>query len=561
MNIWAQSVAETQIKDRHLNDSGGFELTMTIFMKENSMKTKLMNLFCLIFIPILLALCGASVVSAGNNPPGGKACAKGDTNCDQFMADSKESRFEVAKSFNSHSQTKSTTLATAIDAYIYGYPLILEEFTRQVMLASGQLKAMNQFTSTCYLLEPDDQDVKRPNNDTLYSQAFLDLSTEPLILKVPDTTGFYYVLQIMDAWTNTFSAPGTRTTGSSPQEFAIVGPDWKGHLPRPMKVIKSPTNMVWIIGRTQVKTDYPPEGTCLSPSYEDVWEIMQHYTLTSLSQWPDTEPSPLYCDDIPSVTSHLTPSELVAQLTGVEFFQMLSDLMRDNPAAYQDKPALKKFEAIDFVPGAPFNPPENMVADINKAPINAILLMNEQWQTLGDSVNAWRVTVSDIGTYGTNYLTRAAVALHAPGANIPEDGFYPSTFNALETIDGQIQAVQLNGSKKYIIHLDPVPPVKAFWSITVYDTDGLLVANPICRYAIHSTDQAIEEGQTSVEILLQADKPTDPERIGFWLPIPGLSPDMDHPELANFSLTLRMYWPDKTALKGKWVPPPVLIQQ
>ncbi len=532
------------------------------------MKTKLMGVFSLIFIPSLLALCGASAVSAGTVPPGGKARAEVGGSVDQFEADLKKRGFEVAEGLASHIPVKSTTLAIAVDAYIYGYPLVLEEYTRTTMLATGQLQAMNQFTSTCYLLGPDDKNVEHPNNDTLYSQAFLDLSMskEPLILHVPDTTGFYYVMQIMDAWTNTFAAPGTRTTGSSAQDFAIVGPDWNGQLPRPIKVFKSPTNMVWIIGRTQLKTDYPPDGNCSAPQPTDVWKIMQQYTLTPLSQWPDGQPSPLFCGEssASAATSARTPSEQVADLTGVQFFQKLSDLMEDNPAAVQDMPALKRFEAIGFVPGAPFNPPTDMVDDINAAPTQAAQLMSDQWRTMGDTVNGWRVTVSDIGTYGTDYLTRAAVALEAPGANLPADGFYPSTYDAVENIGGQEQTAQLNGSNKYVIHFDPVPPAKGFWSVTVYGNDGLLVANNICRYAIHSTDQAIQEAikeQTAVDILLQPDAPTDPGKLGFWLPTPVPPPPGQDQSAANFSLTLRIYWPDKTALQEKWVPPPVQIQE
>lgn len=447
---------------------------------------------------------------------------------------------------------QSGALETAVDAYIYGYPLVLEEMTRRLTLESGQLDDMNQFKHTVRLLGPDDRSVKRSNNDTLYSQAFLDLKAEPLILHVPDTTDLYYLIQIMDAWTNTFAAPGTRTTGPSPRDFAIVGPDWKGHLPRPIKVIKSPTNLVWVIGRTQVITDIPPEGTCAAIDYTDVHNVMEQYTLTPLSRWPEGFASSSF--DFPSQgSSSPTPPELVAELTGVEFFQILSELMRDNPAAKQDMPALKRFEEIGFEPGEPFYPPADIVEDINAAPQKALPLITGQFKKMGKAVNGWRITVSDIGTYGTSYLNRAAIAWGAPGANLPEDGFYPSTDSAI--VNGE--PVQLNGSNRYVIHFDPVPPVNAFWSVTVYDKDGYLLDNPICRYAIHSTDQALI-GQTAVDILLQPDEPDDTSKIGFWLPTPPPNPEI--PEAANFSLMIRMYWPDKTSLQEKWVPPPVEIQ-
>ena len=444
---------------------------------------------------------------------------------------------------------RSGALETAVDAYIYGYALVLEEMTLQLMLETGQLAGMNQFKHTERLLKPEDRSVKRPNNDTLYSQAFLDLSAEPVILHVPDTTGLYYLMQIMDAWTNTFAAPGTRTTGTSPRDFAIVGPDWKGHLPRPVKVIKSPTNLVWIVGRTQVITDIPPEGTCEGIDYTDVNDLMEQYTLTPLSQWPDGHASSPF--DVSSQEDPApTPPELVAELTGVEFFEMLSGLMEENPAATQDMPALKRFEAIGFKPGEPFTPPDDMEDIVNAAPETALPRIKEQFRNLGEEVNGWRVTVSDIGTYGTNYLNRAAVAWGAPGANLPEDGFYPSTEYAM--VDGELE--KLNGANRYVIHFDPVPPVNAFWSVTLYDRDGYLLENEICRYAIHSTDQALI-GQTAVDILLQPDAPDDKDKTGFWLPTPPAI--SDDAEAADFSLVLRMYWPDRTSLQGKWAPPPV----
>lgn len=448
----------------------------------------------------------------------------------------------------------SRTQAPATDAYIYGYPLVLTEFTRRVMLASGQVEAMNRFKHTLRLLGPDDTSVRRSNNDTLYSVAFLDLKAEPIILHVPDTAGLYYVMQVMDAWTNTFAAPGTRTTGTAAQDFAIVGPDWKGRLPRPITTIKSPTNLVWMIGRTQVKTEIPPEGTCLAIDYSAVHSVQQQYTLTPMSQWGQSAKSPVVSVAGPQAASALTPPDLVAQLTGVQFFQFLSALMRDNPAAEQDMPAVKALEAIGFVPGAAFQPPAGLAEEINAAPGNAVALMRDQFtQHLGQSINGWSVTTSGIGAYGTDYLTRAALAWGAPGANLPKDGIYPSTAVAMTMVDGETVAEHLHSSKKYVIHFDPVPPVSAFWSIAVYDANGYMVQNSICRYAIHSTDQAILD-RTAIDILLQPDPPSEPSQIGFWLPTPATAGG------APFSVMLRMYWPDQSAQQGKWVPPPILIQ-
>lgn len=450
---------------------------------------------------------------------------------------------------NSRKPIQSTTLATAIDAYIYGYPLVLTEYERQFMLAAGTLDAMNQFHHGERLLGPADTAVRRSNNDTLYSSAFLNLKAQPLILHVPDTTGIYYVMQMMDAWTNTFAAPGTRTTGTAEQSFAIVGPDWKGQLPRPITVLRSPTNMVWIIGRTEVNTNVPPEGTCLPIDYTNVHNIQKQYTLTPMSQGIGEKAATLVASrNATAFTSAPTPPDLVEQLTGVQFFQTLSALMRDNPAAEEDRTALKRFEAIGFVPGMPFNPPADMIAEINAAPPQARERMREEFDTTGDVINGWRVITSGIGTYGTDYLMRAAVAQGAIGANLPEDGFYPATSVAI--VHGQ--PVALDSSTKYVIHFNPVPPVNAFWSVTMYDANGYFVENPICRYAIHSTDRGII-GRGAVDILLQPNAPTDTALMGYWLPTP--TPP------APFNLILRMYWPSTIALQEMWVPPPVEKQE
>ena len=139
--------------------------------------------------------------------------------------------------------------AMALDAYVYGYPIVLMNVTEKSMIDIG-LK-INQFFSQGTLLNPKFNAVVRPNVDTLYSQAWLDLSREPIILHVPDTFKTYYVLQMLDDWTNVFASIGARTTGTKEGNFVIVGPGWKGVLPQGIPILYAPTNTVWIINRIQ----------------------------------------------------------------------------------------------------------------------------------------------------------------------------------------------------------------------------------------------------------------------------------------------------------------------
>src|SRR5215510_5581839 len=185
--------------------------------------------------------------------------------------------------------SREEALAIGEEAYIFGYPLVLMDVTRTVMTAVPKpqepLAPMNQFMHMSAFPDPTIADVVSPNADTLYSAAWLDVTQEPIVLSVPDTGNRYYLMPLLDAWTNVFASPGTRTTGSAKGDFAIVGPGFKGQLPQGVKEIKSPTNTVWLIGRTQAngKSDFPA-----------VHAIQKQYLLTPLSAFgknykqPDT---------------------------------------------------------------------------------------------------------------------------------------------------------------------------------------------------------------------------------------------------------------------------------
>ena len=465
----------------------------------------------------LAVLVAAFCVIASSNVPGSTGAAVGD------RAGSRVDYLEIAT-----------------EAYIYGYPIVSVEYTRLNTPIPGSAGPSNVFFHKRTPIGAGETTVVRPNNDTLVSTAFLDLRAGPIVLHVPDIPDRYYIMQIMDAWSNTFASPSTTSVGSMAQDFLIVGPDWRGRLPRPMTVFRSPTNMVWIIGRTQVKGD----------DLEAVHAVQDQYLLTPLID-SDELPPPDCAPPVPGDK----PPEQVAALTGVEFLQTLSCLMRANPAAMWDMPALKRFEAIGFVPGEDYVPPSDEIRDaVNAAPPLALSEMTAQWNAQGDPVNGWRYVLDDIGTYGTDYLMRGAVAWGGLGANLPEDAVYPTTY-----IDDREQ--QLNGARSYRITFQPGewPPADGFWSITLYNNANYLVENLIHRYAIHNTDPLVAQDGVLI-IYVQPNPPTDPDKQANWLPTPTTAfvecPDFtNHPECLDFNLSLRIYGPHSSVLKGKWQPP------
>jgi hypothetical protein len=426
----------------------------------------------------------------------------------------------------------------AKEDYIFGYPLVLMDVTRQVSTAcpspTAMCAPMNQFANAPAFPDPTFTEVVSPNADTLYSTAWLDLSKEPLILSVPDTKGRYYLMPMLDAWTNVFASPGSRTTGTGKGDFAIVGPGFKGKLPAGLKKIESPTNLVWIIGRTQTNG---------KADYEAVHAIQKEYKLTPLSAWgkPYTPPAKVPVD---SRVSKEPPVEQVEQMAAQTFFARLNALMKANPPAAADAEAMKKFAAIAVAPGKKFSmqglDPATKTALEKGVQEARQEIVAEARKPRGKLVNGW-ILPYNLGSYGTKYLDRAAIAWVGLGANLPADAIYPMT-----RVDGE--GKPLNGQNKYVVHFakDQIPPVKAFWSVTMYNDKQFFVANPLNRYAIGDRDQLKFNPDGSLDLYIQHESPgTDKESN--WLPAPQDS----------FNLIMRLYWPKKPVLDGTGAPPPV----
>jgi hypothetical protein len=418
----------------------------------------------------------------------------------------------------------------AARAYTFAYPMVLMEFTRRnTPAAPNQFNHLPQF--------PDDRfhQVIRPNADTLYSSSWIDLSNEPVLLHVPDTNGRYYLMQFMDAWTDTFSVPGKRTTGTQEKWFAIVGPGWKGTLPQRAERIDSPTNMVWLIGRTQ--TNNPTD-------YDNVHAIQKGYRLMPLSLYPD---GPKIRQVVANVrAAGPTPPQKVDALSATDFFRTFCELLVKNPPHQGDEPMMQEIAKIGIVPGK-FDPKldaEGMQA-LEAGAKQASARLAAATGAIGKpGPTNWTGGSGKVGRYGTDYAARAFVARIGLGANPPEDAVYMHC-------DLDSTGKKLDGSHRYVIHFakDELPSVHAFWSVTMYGPDGYFVHNPINRFAIGDRDPLMKRSDGSIDLYIQHDSPAQ-DKAANWLPAPA----------GDFNLSLRLYWPEEAILNHKWVPPAVVEQ-
>ena len=436
--------------------------------------------------------------------------------------------------------------AIGVDAYVYLYPLITMEVTRKQLTNSDGFGRgpMNEFHNIPAYPPATDTSVVRTNYDTLYSSAYLDLSKEPVVVSAPDTDGRYYLLPMLDMWSDVFASPGSRTTGTGPVHFLVTPQGWRPdlrekfaeefNLPKDTQRIEAPTPTVWIIGRT--KTDGPAD-------YDAVHKIQAGYTITPLSQWGKA-PAPIALKVDPSVDMKTSPKAQVDGMPAAKYFAYGAELIKAQPPHVTDQPILAEMKKIGLKPGKPFDlaalDPQIAKA-IESASADARALMQWKVATLARVVNGWSMNTDTMGVYGNYYLKRAIVAQLGLGANLPEDAIYP-----LNLFDKS--GKPLDGANKYTIHFDKadLPPVDAFWSITLYDPAGNAYPNSLNRQAVSSWMPFAYNDDGSLDLYFQNEDP-GPAHQANWLPAPKDA----------FNLTMRLYSPRNEALVGKWNPPPV----
>jgi hypothetical protein len=430
--------------------------------------------------------------------------------------------------------------ALARDAYLYAYPLVSMDMTMRQATNVPNADAIpmrappNQFAHARTYPRAGDRDVVRFNFDTLYSLAWLDLSRGPMVLSVPDTEGRYYLLEMLDMWSDVFSVVGSRTTGTKARHFALVEPGWNGRLPQGVDKIVAPTPAFWLLGRTQ--TNGPAD-------YANVHKVQDGYRLAPLNLWGRTYTPPRTVATDPSVDDHTPPQTQVNGMDGVAMLSRLAVLFSKYPPHANDYPMLFRLRAFGIEPGKPFDPTKldpALAATINTAAKDALADLPAAMRRIGRLENGWNVVTENVGTYGTSYKQRAVIALGGLGANLPEDAIYPTAF-----VDAA--GAPLHGANNYVLHFDKgkLPPAEAFWSITMYDKDGFQVPNPIDRFAIGDRDKLTFNPDGSLDIYLQAASP-GPDKESNWLPAPKDVP---------FQPSIRIYSPRHEVADGSWMPP------
>jgi hypothetical protein len=435
--------------------------------------------------------------------------------------------------------TEQEAQAIAVDAYVYFYPLVTMDVTRKQLTnhAPGQVVfggPMNMFVNVEAFPPADFKAVVRPNFDTLYSSAYLDLTKEPMVVSAPDTGGRYYLLPMLDMWSDVFASPGWRTTGTQAGNFLVTPPGWIGTVPPGFTQIKAPTPYVWIIGRT--KTDGPAD-------YDAVHKIQAGYKITPLSQW-NKPASPIAVTIDSSVDMKTPPKTQVDTMLAAKYFTYAAELMKLHPPHFTDQPIIAQMKRIGIEPGSSFdiskvNPVVRRA--LEAAPAAAQKLMAWKVPTIARVANYWSMNTDTMGVYGNYYLKRAIVAEVGLGANLPEDAIYPLNL-------GDQTGTPLDGANKYMIHFDKgaMPPVNAFWSLTLYDSDGFQVANSLNRFAVSSWMPFKYNPDGSLDLYFQNESPGK-EKEANWLPAPK----------GPFNLTMRLYGPKSEALTGKWDVPPI----
>ena len=434
-----------------------------------------------------------------------------------------------------------------LNAVIWGYPAVkFEELMRGRTPADAEAKTgnprsqVNQFGLVRHLRGPEFKQIATPNNDTLYAQAFCDVSREPLVLSVPKVDDKrYYTFQLWDPNGDTFAYVGTRTTGREAGHYALVGPNWKGTLPANVKRIDIAYNSFVIWGRVGV--DGPDD-------LKNAQAIQDQLRLTPLSQFGKSEaqvpPDMAFSSERVALAN---PQNVTGDLL---FYVELANAIKHTPPKAQDVVIADSLSQIGFRnSNTEFDiksVSEAQKKGLAKAVQFGLHLMDVNAQSAGVSVNGWRWSPKS-GIMGNDYLFRAAFAKWYTGGNAPDEAIYMDGRN-----DDKGQP--FDGAKKYVIRFEKgqQPPAKAFWSVSMYNiADGSFVANPIKRYTVGDrTPELVTNDDGSLEIFIQSEAPTDPKHKANWLPSPK----------GGFYLNLRLYVPDDSLQKGTWKPPVVKVR-
>jgi len=337
-----------------------------------------------------------------------------------------------------------------------------------------------------------------------------------------------------------FQVPGKRTTGAGPQKYAITGPGWSGTLPGGVTEYKSPTSMVWLLGRIYC--------TGTKEDYEAVHKFQDEISLVPLSSYGQSYTPPAGTVD-PAIDTVTPVRDQVNSLDAQEYFNLLAQLMKDSPPAAADAPIVADMAKLGIVPGQPFDISkldpgvQETLKDVPKEGFEKIIGWLKKGILTGANKykHGWLYT-TNTGIYGTDYLQRALITAIGLGANRPQDAIYP-------TSEGPDFLQSYDGKHNYVMHFEKgkLPPVNGFWSLTMYNAQYFFVDNPLNRYTLSARDSLKANEDGSIDLYIQHDNP-GPDKESNWLPAPD----------GKFILMMRLYWPKETSpsiLDGTWEVP------
>jgi hypothetical protein len=430
--------------------------------------------------------------------------------------------------------------AIAKEAYIYGFPMV-DGYRIQnsyfVDRGSPDFKVpYNQIASFGRVFTPADTVVQTPNSDTPYSFAGLDVRAEPMVLTVPRIEkGRYFSIQLTDLYTFNFDYIGSRTTGNDGGSFMIAGPNWQGATPKGVtKVFRSETELLVAIYRTQL---FNPGDI------DNVKRIQAGYKAQPLSAFLG-QPAPKAAPEV-DFFKPLTPAE---EKTSLEFFNELNFVLKFCPTDPSETALMARFANIGVGAGKTIDA-SKLSSGVQQALHEGVA---DAWASFAefkkDAFDTGKVTAADV--FGTraylknNYLYRMAAAVLGIYGNSGQEAMYPAY-----AVDSSGQ--KLNGANRYTVRFaaDQLPPVNAFWSLTMYGLPAsLLVANPINRYLINSPmlPDLKRDADGGLTLYIQQDSPGKDKEPN-WLPAPS----------GPFIVFMRLYWPKEAALDGKWKQPPM----
>ena len=442
--------------------------------------------------------------------------------------------------------TAARTFAAAEVGYVYGLPLVeLHDTVRA-------FRFRNTIISIAALTTPESKRVVSPNVDTAYTVGWLSLTQGPLVIDVPDTAGRFYTFQFMDAFTNSFAYVGSGVTGTKAGSYLLAPPGWSGDVPAGVHLLRSPTNTIWLLGRTLVDD---------AADLAKVKPLLEKYTATPLEAWKlgVRGKSIVFDNPPPQPPKPVTPQ-------GTDFVATLNqETTIDQPPSTQNC-VLKALAPAgvtqpDTSPGAALladtanqvgNPPGSTADTPQNRAVGAgtsaaVTLIARSAASYRASTSAgnrgWSVLVDKwIGDFGRQYLGRAVIATDLLGANVPRIATYPTSYS-----DSRGRA--LTGKHRYTITFPKgqLPPVNAFWSLTMYQSDNYLYDNEIDRYAVGDRDKGLRRNANgSLTIYVQHARPSSAKARANWLPAPAEA----------FHLILRLYLPKKSALDGSYKIPP-----